>query len=619
MQHLEFPDPFNSRERTMAVMSGVDWLVLAVILVIGAIQFTYYPHAADFLNDPGYPDMARSILDHGSYRFDYLPETTLPPGFPVILAVAGWFFGLSPAVLFRVIAVFTTLGLIIAYRFLRQIEGRGVAAGACLLLGSSPSLFSFNTAVIFPEMPFFFASMLALLLTLKIDRKPGRTPVAWTVVLGVALVLAVLIRSVGIALLVGLGTWIVISLLVMPEIGRRRLTRFLLPLVLGAAAQAGWSTWAQRHQVLEWQLPGYPESYASQLKIKDGQHPELGLAHIADIPSRIERNIVMRTALLGQLLTGRYISTFWSSPAMFGVLLLIALGLSFSFRNGGQLYDWYFLWTEVIFLLWPWDPKPRFLYPTLPLAFLYLWRGARVIRYYSIRQPRVVGLCALLFGSVLAITSAAVALRMRAFNVDLDHPRGDHLQPIAAAAFWAILTVFGFAMFKFDSGRNKPEGAKAPSYLNWIAGLEVALPLRIVGILVLTTLVGSGLEHQLVLGRSNMNLVITQQSTYPEIAAAEWIRTHEPASRVIMARDQDMLFHYTGRRVVWFPPISDPKLLMDGIRRHGVGMLVVAHHSGSYWLPPEDVCFQSLAQAYGSAFHVVNHGRDYQVFEVTPR
>jgi hypothetical protein len=149
--------------------------------------------------------------------------------------------------------------------------------------------------------------------------------------------------------------------------------------------------------------------------------------------------------------------------------------------------------------------------------------------------------------------------------------------------------------------------------------LEVALPLRIVGILVLTTLVGSGLEHQLVLGRSNMNLVITQQSTYPEIAAAEWIRTHEPASRVIMARDQDMLFHYTGRRVVWFPPISDPKLLMDGIRRLGVGVLVVAHHSGSYWLPPEDVCFQSLVQAYGSAFNVVNHGPDYQVFEVTPR
>lgn len=58
---------------------------------------------------------------------------------------------------------------------------------------------------------------------------------------------------------------------------------------------------------------------------------------------------------------------------------------------------------------------------------------------------------------------------------------------------------------------------------------------------------------------------------------------------------------------------------MDGIRRHNVGVLVVAHHSESYWLPPEDVCFRSLEQSDGSAFRVVDEGRDFRIFEISPR
>ena len=614
-QLTEVVGPVKNRERKRAPFSAPDWVVLALILLIGAIEFIYYPHAADFLNDPGYPDLARSILDQGSYQLDYLPETTLPPGFALILAVAGKFFGLTPAVLFRVIAVFTTLGLIAAYMFLRQIEGRGVAAIACLLFGFSPSVFSFNTAVIFPEMPYLFLSMLVLLMAFKIDHtSSSRTPIIWSLVLGVTLVFAVLVRSVGIALIAGLAAWLLTSLLVRPELGRRRLRNFLLPLLLGTAAQVGWSMWAQRHQVLEWQLPGYPDSYVAQLKVKNGQYPELGLARLSDIPARIERNIVTRTAVLGQLLTGRHVSPFYSSPAVAGVLILIAAGLISSFRNGAQLHDWYFLWEEVIFVFWPWDAKPRFLFPIVPLAVLYLWRGARVFLSYSIRQPKRTGLCVVLTGAVLGSISAAFAFRILLFDVD-PSSRGDRLQPIAATLFWALFSLIGLALFRFHSSGSR-DGE--PSFSK-IAESWAGLPLRIAAILVLALPVGSGLVQQLACGRGNLNPDITQQLAYPEIEASEWIRTHEPPDRIIMARDQDTVFHYTGRRVVWFPPISDPKVLMDGIRRHNVSVLVIAHHRDSYWLPPEDVCFQSLEQSYGSAFHIADEGRDFQIFEISPQ
>jgi len=607
----------KSSERTRNWIFAIDGAVLALILLIGAIQFTYYPHTADFVSDPGYPDMARSLLDRGSYQFDYLPETTLPPGFPLILALAGRFWGLSPAVLFRVIAVFTTLGLIAAYFLLRRLERRAVAAAVCLILGFSPSLFRFSTGIVFPEMPFFSVSMLGLLLALKIDRAgPGRPAIGWMLLLGADLALAVLIRSVGIALLIGLGTWCVTSLLVVPEIGRRRLRRFLLPLALGAAAQAGWSAWAQRHQVLEWQLPGYPQSYLSQLKVKNGQYPELGMARLGDIPIRVERNLVAQTAGFGGLLTRRHISPFWPSPAIAGVLILVALGLASSFRNGGQLHDWYFLLYGAIFLLWPWDYRDRFLYPVAPLACLYLWRGAKVVGYNSIRRPKAIGLSVFLLGCVLSVSSAAFAFRIWAFPVDIDHARGDHLQTVAGTVFWVILTVLGLGAFLFHSPRNSLDHARPFVWLRRIHGFERSVPLRVLAILILTVFVGSGIARLLVIGRDNLSPDITKQPSYAEIEAAEWIRMNEPSNRVIMARDQDIVFHYTGRRVVWFPPISDPKVLMDGIRRYRVGVLVVAHHSESYWLPPEEACLQSLLQTYGSAFHAVNRGRDYQVFEV---
>lgn len=614
------PEPIvqgDTPAKTPWKTSLADWAVYALILLIGGIQFIYYTHAADFLTSPDYPDLARSILEHHSYQLDYLPMTTLPPGLPLILALVGRFFGLSPAVQFRVIAVSTTLGLIVAYHLLRRVEGRGLAAAACLLFGSCPLLFGFCTVIIFPEMPYFLASMLALLLAVKIDRtEPARVPIPWMLLLGVDLVMAVLIRSVGIALLVGLGTWIVTSLIVVPEIGRRRLKRFLLPLVLGLVAQIGWSAWAGRHQVLEWQLPGYPQSYMSQLKVKNGHYPELGMASLGDIPSRVERNIVTRAAGFGQILTRRYISPFWSSPAIIGVLILIILGLASSFQYGGELHDWYFLWYEAMFLLWPWDYRDRFVFPVVPLACLYLWRGVKALRDHSIRRPKAVGLCVFLCGSILCLSSAGFAFRILAFTVETNHPRGDHLQPIAAAFFWGILAAIGFVMSRFPSLPQSQRDAPPFSWLSRIAKSETSLTLSFVGILALAILVGSGIATQLVWGRGNMTPDIKLQASYGEIQAADWIRTHEASNRVIMARDPGTFFHYTGRRAVWFPPISDPTVLMDGIRRHHVGVIVVMNPPMRYWLPTEDVCFQSLLRAYGSAFHLSHRDTNYQVYEV---
>ena len=609
------PPRIQNGQGTAPSLSIADFAVYAYVLLMGAFEFTHYARAANFLVDTTYPDLARSILERGLYQVRFLPETTLPPGFPLILAVVGRFFGFSPSVLFPVIAVCAALGLIAAYELLRRVEGRGFAAAACLLLASSPALFIFNATVIFPEMPYFLASMLALLLALRIDRaRPGRALIGWQLLLGAILVAALLIRSVGIALLVGLVTWGIASLVLIPQSGKRRIKRFALPLVLGLTAQLAWGAWAQRHQTREWELPGYPQSYISQLRVKDGQHPELGLARLADIPSRVAGNLILRTVRFGEIMTGKHISRFWPSPAISGVVILIAVGLLDSIRNGGELYDWYFLWYEAIFLLWPWETRDRFLFPILPLACLYLWRGAKTLQKFWIHQPGKAALSMGLGASFLALSSGAFALRLSTFTLDVQHLRADRLQPVAAALFWSTLAVMGFGTLAFRSLR----GSNAAAGLVASIEAKARFPLLLIANLVVAALVMSGVRQLIRRGLDNLRPDVTRQALYPEIEASQWITAHEPSSLVIMARASDFVFHYTQRHVVWFPPISDPQVLMEGIRRHHVDLIVVAHHPDSFYRPSEDECFQALLKAYGSAFQLRHDDPTYLVYEVLP-
>jgi hypothetical protein len=592
----------------------VDFSIYAFLLLLGAYQLAHYPHAVDFLSDVTYPDLARSILEKGSYEIRLLPQTTLPPGLPFILAFVGKFAELTPAVAFGVIAVFTAAGLIAAYELLRRVEGRGVAAVACMLLASSPAAFGLNTAVVFPEMPYFFMSMAALLLTRKIDRaRQGNGLTVWILLLGMVLILAILIRSVGIALLLGLIAWTAASFpFAEPGAGPRRMKRFLIPLALGLAVQLTWGLWAQHHQTLEWQLPGYPGSYISQLKVKNGQYPELGLARASDISARVEQNIVTRAAGFSQLLVRRNVSKFWSSPAIIGVLAVVGMGLAVSLRNAGQLHDWYFLAYEFIFLVWPWDYRDRFVIPVLPLGFLYLWRGGKAIKSYLIIQPRKAGLAFAVFGSILCVCSALFVFRLATFPANPDNARGDRLQPIAAMLFWGVLALGGLAIFLL----HQRDGGAFYARITRVFEPASAISFRLVTTLAVAFLVVSGIKGILAIGRIRSNPQITQEFLYPEIEASEWIRNHVSANSVVMAREPEFVYHYAQQPTVWFPPISDPKVLMDGIRRLHVDLVVVADHPSSYWLPSESACFEMLERAYPSDFRLVHTGPRNRVFDV---
>jgi hypothetical protein len=78
-----------------------------------------------------------------------------------------------------------------------------------------------------------------------------------------------------------------------------------------------------------------------------------------------------------------------------------------------------------------------------------------------------------------------------------------------------------------------------------------------------------------------------------------------------------MVYHYSQRRVIWFPASRDAGMLMDGIRRFHIQYLVVHSGNDTYWRPSAQECFEQLSLAYPGAFKLAHAGPHNSVFEVS--
>src|SRR5262249_49704815 len=85
---------------------------------------------------------------------------------------------------------------------------------------------------------------------------------------------------------------------------------------------------------------------------------------------------------------------------------------------------------------------------------------------------------------------------------------------------------------------------------------------------------------------------------------------------IIASSQYSVIFHHSRRKVIWFPPISNPKTLMDGIRRHHVEYVVVIKRGFNYYLPPETTCFDLLHAAYPDAFRLEDANVPVKIYRV---
>ena len=582
-------------------------LVCGVILAFGALMVALTVRADDFFTvDVTYFELARSMIVDGSYGFSSQPIAQ-PPGFPALLAFVCVAASCSYKVLIRIVAVGATLGLLTSYKLLRREHGPAFAGVVCILLASSPSLFKFSTRLDFSDAPYFFASMAALVAASRLERaRRLRARVALGLLCGFFLVGSVLIRSAGLALVIGLGGWLAASWWADREGASRRLKTFLPLLLAGLVVQASWMHWGPRPP-LEWpSVGGYPQSYLAQLTVKSGNRPELGTVSLSDVPARVAQNVKDRMAFVMVLLT--HLRAEWFSALVPGLAVLMLTGVWVSLRRGGGSWPaWYFVGHEAMYAVWPWNFEERFFLPVAPLACLYLWRGAQATVDAASRQPRVVGAAS----CVVAVFSAAAA--------GAEIWASGSWRPIPAAIVGAVLAIT--CAWVAWTGRHQlpPLWSRWPSSSTVVvSALGRPLTFRTLsGAVALVVLVGIGVVREVSAGRENLAFDVTREATYPDVEAGRWIHAHTPATAVVMARQLDVVYHYGRRRVVWFPPLRDPQQLMEGIRRHRVEFVVVIDRESSYWLPPEGDCFNELTRAYPGRFGLVHESPRLKIFRVS--
>ena len=217
--------------------SGYDVIAYVLVIALGLVHFFSYMRVESFAPDSSYYiGLARSILERGKYEFNFAPHVFYPPAYPALLALISIPFGVSYFVSVRAAAIVGMLGLIASYELLRRKEGIGVAAAGCLILGFSGFNFYVAAQLVGSDVPYFFTSILFLVLITRVeqswaDRQAGIRLRGMIVVL---LVVSLLMRTVGVALLVGMIAWLFARALIEPKAALAR-AKFFAPAFLVAS------------------------------------------------------------------------------------------------------------------------------------------------------------------------------------------------------------------------------------------------------------------------------------------------------------------------------------------------------------------------------------------------
>jgi len=598
--------------------STANIVVVSLILIIGIAAAILRQRTPDFMaEDAFYADAARNLLQHGFYGVNGNPETTQPPGLPAILALLFRIFGYSYSICVVAMAVFETLGFLLAYELLRRRVRNVVAGSICLILMSSPVVFAWSTRFVYACLPYFFTTMAALLCAEECEKaNTGRSQFVWSAAFALAVVASLLIATGTIALLGAILMVVLATALRDRQLARRQLLKFLPALLLGLLAQTIWMY--RKPAALEWPLPGYPESYWQQLKVKDGNHPELGFATWKDISPRIAKNTLAASDNFTQIVLRHGVNEKKTAIVIMPILLvLLGWASALWVTCGKDFAAWYFAGYVAIYLLWPFKMDLRFVLPVAPLACLYAWESIRGIAVASTAKPRLVGVV----GSLISLFAAGSTTRQLYENWRI----GDH-SPSSALIILIWLIVGGVAVWMAYSGRSIFEGnlisravvfsphvvpARRFQWVQYTAG-AIAVALILLGLAIDTRVARENLNTE--------NLLDAEETGPSEIlpldvSAGIWLRTHTNTDAIVMARSWPTVHHYAQRRVVWFPPISNPTVLFEGMLRQGVDYVVVVNRERSYWLPSEDDCFGRLLADHRQYFQLVLQTSRLSIFQ----
>lgn len=411
-------------------MTKQTWAFIAA----GALVLTVYALRLDHIvgimgDDAWYALLGRTLARGDGFHQPNTPTRGLlpyvPPGFPLLLAPLWYIASEFPANVLvlkalSVAAMFATAGLTYAYSRTHMEWPRELALIVAVAVALVPSLVFLTTSTLMSDAA-FLAVQLATIVAL--ERWKSRTG---TVAAGVGAAVAMLMRTVGVAVPAGAVVYLCL---------KREWRRAALLVAVVVTLQTPWQLYVYRHSSSATQQ-GEGEallSYRQQFWQKWAGDAKAGTATLSDLPPRIGLNTVdvitrdvvalVAPALLRGahqsglelLAVGSYgmrgpmgngAGTMVLSAALF---LLIALGWTRTVRRRPSVAEIVVPLSLAVIVSWPFWTF-RFMLPLAPFLLIYLVDGMRAVTPATSRVPAfvmagVVGLSLFDHGEYLARAS----------------------------------------------------------------------------------------------------------------------------------------------------------------------------------------------------------------------
>lgn len=599
-------------QRRPSVNLWADFAACAILISLGMFQFLSIQRAETYWMDgSAYMGLAESIAHHGKYVFNFKAFTWFPPGFPVLLAIVGKLWNFRFDVFIRLVVLCGTLGLIAFFWLIRAKAGTIVAAASTIILATSPQFYSAATRYVGSDLPFILFSVMCLIMIEKLrSMEQDRKRFLLSLVLGPLLAWSVLIRSAGLALLVGLAGWLAYMFFLKKKQAILKLRSFSPAVAFCLLAQLAWIGWCQNNYSPTWKGGIYDDIYYRNLILKNGQNPELGKASVFDFVSRTGKGIIGIISWADAVVLRTRIQTIWYPQLVILPLLIIGVGVIRSIRKE-EITPWYFVVYLGITSVWPFDLGIRFLFPVFPLLLLYFWEGARWVVEYLSKQPRK-----------FACLSCAIALGLIPLSIFISrHSATKSIYSLVISlAFWgmwcllsllAALPFFRHIITNIDK-RDKllVLYPRALGFAKWLA--------LGAGILGATILIWTGLKGQIALARENI-LRDTRWVAERDglVQAAEWIKANVAPTEIIMASRDSDLHRLTGLRVVVFPATSDPLILIEALRKNKIGILVIIDSPLTSWIPTAQQRLDLIQKQRPACLTPLRIEKMYRIFRVS--
>jgi len=340
--------------------------LLPIVLIIASSIATYsytFDKKLDFNGDNAkYIELARSLAGgHGfateGIKFQRIPHTHFPPGYPVLLALP-MVLGIDSLIALKILnGLFMLAALLLFYGAIVKSSGhKEMALAVCILSAAAPTILHFAT-IVMSEMSFMFFMMLALFSMVKTSESE-KTFGPWFWTTAFCAIACYYIRAAGSAVILSM-----LAFYLFRKEWKRAGTSLATVIIC-------YLPWFVRNKIV-----GNQRSYLSYILARNPWRPEEGnITSVSEFFGKIWTNLD-ETTLRGFI---RIFHPTWTGFSEKPSALPILLGI--------------LILAVVLFGLWS-NKKMRFALLALLLGnigLLLIWNGGNGIRYVTPFIPLVI-------------------------------------------------------------------------------------------------------------------------------------------------------------------------------------------------------------------------------------